>query len=91
MLSKISDFYDEQVDVAISGLTSMIEPLIIAFLGIVVTAKGDEVDFVSRFFAPQSGINEDSVTGSAHVTLAPYWADRLGKTVLTAKQLSERR
>lgn len=58
--------------------------------GIIVTAKGDKEDFVSRFFAPQSGINEDPVTGSAHTTLAPFWAERLGKTDLTARQLSQR-
>ena len=58
--------------------------------GIIVTAKGDTVDFVSRFFAPQSGINEDPVTGSAHTTLTPYWAKRLNKSALTAHQLSER-
>jgi predicted PhzF superfamily epimerase YddE/YHI9 len=59
--------------------------------GVMVTAKGDSVDFVSRFFAPQSGIDEDPVTGSAHTTLAPYWAKELGKTELTAIQLSERK
>jgi PhzF family phenazine biosynthesis protein len=59
--------------------------------GVIITAKGDEVDFVSRFFAPQSGINEDSVTGSAHTTLTPYWTKRLNKTELTAIQLSERK
>jgi PhzF family phenazine biosynthesis protein len=58
--------------------------------GIIVTAKGDHVDFVSRFFAPQSGINEDPVTGSAHTTLIPYWAKRYGKNELTAIQLSKR-
>jgi PhzF family phenazine biosynthesis protein len=58
--------------------------------GIIVTAPGTEVDFVSRFFAPQSGIDEDPVTGSAHTTLIPYWAEKLGKTELTAKQLSKR-
>lgn len=58
--------------------------------GVIVTAPGDEVDFVSRFFAPQSGIVEDSVTGSAHVTLTPYWSKRLDKKTLTAKQLSQR-
>lgn len=58
--------------------------------GIIVTAPGDEVDFVSRFLAPQSGINEDPVTGSAHTTLIPYWADRLKKNVLTARQVSSR-
>jgi PhzF family phenazine biosynthesis protein len=58
--------------------------------GIIITAPGDEVDFVSRFFAPQSGIDEDPVTGSAHTTLIPYWAEKLGKTELTARQLSKR-
>lgn len=58
--------------------------------GVIVTAPGDEVDFVSRFFGPQSGIDEDPVTGSAHTTLTPYWAEQLGKTELTARQLSAR-
>jgi PhzF family phenazine biosynthesis protein len=58
--------------------------------GVIVTAAGDEVDFVSRFFAPQSGIDEDPVTGSAHTTLIPYWADKLSKTKLNARQLSRR-
>jgi PhzF family phenazine biosynthesis protein len=59
--------------------------------GIIITAKGDTVDFVSRFFAPASGVNEDPVTGSAHTTLTPYWAKRLGKNELTAMQLSLRK
>jgi PhzF family phenazine biosynthesis protein len=59
--------------------------------GVIVTAKGEEVDFVSRFFGPQSGIDEDPATGSAHTTLTPYWAERLGKNELTAVQLSPRR
>jgi PhzF family phenazine biosynthesis protein len=58
--------------------------------GIIVTAAGNDVDFVSRFFAPQSGIDEDPVTGSAHTTLIPYWAEKLSKNKLTAKQLSKR-
>lgn len=58
--------------------------------GIMVTAPGDEVDFVSRFFAPAVGVNEDPVTGSAHTTMIPFWAKRLGKNDLTAKQLSAR-
>ncbi len=58
--------------------------------GVIFTARGMEVDFVSRFFAPQSGVDEDPVTGSAHTTLAPYWARKLEKTRLTAKQLSPR-
>jgi predicted PhzF superfamily epimerase YddE/YHI9 len=58
--------------------------------GIIATAPGAEVDFVSRFFVPQFGIAEDPVTGSAHCELAPYWAERLGKNVLTARQVSKR-
>ena len=58
--------------------------------GIIVTAPGEEVDFVSRFFTPQAPIFEDPVTGSAHCTLVPYWSDRLNKKTLHAKQLSER-
>ena len=58
--------------------------------GVIVTSKGKEVDFVSRFFAPESGIYEDPVTGSAHTTLTPYWAKELNKSVLTAKQISKR-
>ncbi len=58
--------------------------------GIIVTAKGNHVDFVSRFFGPQSGMDEDPVTGSAHTTLTPYWAKVLNKTEFTALQLSSR-
>lgn len=58
--------------------------------GIIVTAMGERADFVSRFFAPQSGINEDPVTGSSHTTLVPYWAKELKKNSLTALQLSQR-
>jgi PhzF family phenazine biosynthesis protein len=57
---------------------------------LIVTAPGDDVDFVSRFFAPGAGVPEDPVTGSAHCTLIPYWAARLGKSRLTARQLSAR-
>jgi len=57
---------------------------------LIVTAPGNEVDFVSRFFAPASGIPEDPVTGSAHCTLIPYWAQRLGRTRLRARQVSRR-
>nr|WP_068892593.1 PhzF family phenazine biosynthesis protein [Pedobacter panaciterrae] len=58
--------------------------------GIIVTAKGDDVDFVSRFFVPQASIFEDPVTGSAHCSLIPYWSEKLGKTKMSALQLSER-
>lgn len=57
---------------------------------VIVTAKGDEVDFVSRFFAPNAGIPEDPVTGSSHSTLIPFWAERLEKNNLIANQLSKR-
>lgn len=59
--------------------------------GVIVTSKGREVDFVSRFFAPQAGIDEDPVTGSAHTTLTPFWSERLGKKSLRAMQLSARK
>ncbi|OIQ90767.1 putative isomerase YddE [mine drainage metagenome] len=57
---------------------------------VIVSAPGDGVDFVSRFFAPRAGIPEDPVTGSAHCTLIPYWAQRLGKDELIARQVSAR-
>ena len=56
----------------------------------VVTARGTDCDFVSRCFAPREGIPEDPVTGSTHCVLIPYWARRLGKTKLTARQVSKR-
>jgi PhzF family phenazine biosynthesis protein len=58
--------------------------------GVIVTARGADYDFVSRFFAPGSGIDEDPVTGSAHCALGPYWANKLGKTTLRAFQASAR-
>ena len=57
---------------------------------VIVTAPGKDCDFVSRFFAPAKGVPEDPVTGSAHCTLIPYWAERLGKTELFARQRSRR-
>jgi PhzF family phenazine biosynthesis protein len=57
---------------------------------LIVTARGKDCDFVSRFFAPGRGIDEDPVTGSAHCTLIPFWAQRLGKTLLHARQVSKR-
>jgi len=59
--------------------------------GIIVTAKGDNVDFVSRFFTPQATIFEDPVTGSAHCSLVPFWSQRLKKNELTAWQISDRK
>ena len=58
--------------------------------GFIVTAKGDSADFVSRFFAPEVGVFEDPVTGSAHCNLIPFWAERLGKKELFAQQISQR-
>ncbi len=58
--------------------------------GIIVTAPGDDCDFVSRFFAPAVGVDEDPVTGSAHCKLTPYWAERLGREQLHARQVSAR-
>jgi PhzF family phenazine biosynthesis protein len=59
-------------------------------LGVIVTARGDEAHFVSRFFAPRAGVPEDPVTGSAHCTLVPFWAERLGRSKLVAHQVSPR-
>jgi predicted PhzF superfamily epimerase YddE/YHI9 len=59
-------------------------------LGVIATAAGNDADFVSRFFAPGAGIDEDPVTGSAHCTLVPYWSARLGKRRLHARQISRR-
>jgi len=59
--------------------------------GIIISAQGEDCDFVSRFFAPRAGINEDPVTGSAHTTLIPYWSSKLQKKKLEAIQLSERK
>ncbi len=67
------------------------ELLALDAVGFIVSAPGIEVDFVSRFFAPGAGVNEDPVTGSAHCTLIPYWSGKLGKTKMTAVQLSKRR
>jgi len=58
--------------------------------GIIATAPGRDVDFVSRFFAPLMGVPEDPATGSSHCTLTPYWAKRLGKSRLRARQISSR-
>jgi PhzF family phenazine biosynthesis protein len=60
------------------------------YSGIIVTSTGVSTDFVSRFFAPKIGINEDPVTGSAHTILIPYWAKKLNKNNLTAMQVSKR-
>jgi len=58
--------------------------------GVIVTSKSEKYDFVSRFFAPAVGVNEDPVTGSAHTMLIPYWSSELGKSELLTKQISNR-
>jgi PhzF family phenazine biosynthesis protein len=58
--------------------------------GLIITAPGETADFVSRYFAPGAGLDEDPVTGSIHSVLVPYWAEKLGKTMLEARQLSAR-
>ena len=76
---------------AVSDLTPDFRVLGQLDRAVIVTAPGtDGVDFVSRFFAPTHGIDEDPVTGSAHCTLIPFWAKRLGRTVLEARQISAR-
>jgi predicted PhzF superfamily epimerase YddE/YHI9 len=80
--------YDNAASVA--GLTPDFPALGRLDRAVVVTAPGSDADFVSRFFAPSHGIPEDPVTGSTHCTLTPYWAERLGRTELSARQLSTR-
>ena len=80
---------DEKTVTAIQPNLECIKQIPDAF-GVIVTAKGDKVDFVSRFFAPNAGIPEDPVTGSSHSTLIPFWSERLDKTKMVAKQLSKR-
>lgn len=75
----------------IKSLTPDMEALLkLDAQGVIVTAPGNDADFVSRYFAPVAGIPEDPVTGSAHCMLVPFWAERLGKTTLHARQLSAR-
>ncbi len=64
--------------------------LITDFFAVIITSRGDKLDFVSRFFAPNAGIPEDPVTGRAHCVLIPFWAERLNKSTLHAMQLSQR-
>jgi predicted PhzF superfamily epimerase YddE/YHI9 len=89
--------FDALVEVATEAELRAVAPDFRALVGVavrgtIVTARSDDprFDFVSRFFAPAAGINEDPVTGSAHSVLAPYWAAKLGKTALTGFQASAR-
>ena len=82
-------FKNEEEILKISPNLNLIKKL--SYDGIIVTASGENVDFVSRFFAPKLGIPEDPVTGAAHCELIPYWSKRLNKQNMIAKQLSKRR
>lgn len=84
----IAVFEDEETVRALAPDFARLQAL--DLLGVIVTAPGNDVDFVSRFFAPKIGIPEDPVTGAAHCELAPYWAQRLGKNGLEARQVSPR-
>lgn len=74
----------------VAGLSPDFGALARAKVNVLVTAKGSSADFVSRFFCPDAGINEDPVTGSAHCTLAPFWAQRLGQNRMSARQIGPR-
>jgi len=80
---------DERQVISLTPDLGLIKSLPDCF-AIIVTAQGESVDFVSRFFAPGGGVPEDPVTGSAHCTLIPFWSERLGKTEMIAMQLSKR-
>ncbi|MFA7067230.1 MAG: PhzF family phenazine biosynthesis protein [Dysgonamonadaceae bacterium] len=84
--------YDKEQDVANIKIDRQVfDQINISPGGVIVTAKGDKSDFVSRFFTPQASILEDPVTGSAHCSLIPYWSSKLGKQELSAIQISDRR
>jgi PhzF family phenazine biosynthesis protein len=78
---------EEQVMALAPNMTKLAE---MDRFAVIVTAPGRDCDFISRFFAPSKGVPEDPVTGSAHCTLIPYWAEQLGKTKLFARQRSRR-
>ena len=82
--------YDNE-DEILSISPDFLKMTLLDCLGVIVTAPGKNADFVSRFFAPNAGINEDPVTGSAHCMLIPFWAERLNKTQMKAQQMSKRR
>jgi predicted PhzF superfamily epimerase YddE/YHI9 len=81
-------FADEQQVRALAPRMALLRELPVR--GVIATAPGSDADFVSRFFAPAVGVDEDPVTGSTHTTLIPYWSQRLGKKQLRARQLSAR-
>lgn len=83
-------FEDEEIIRSVTPNQSVLNQINLDPGGIVITAKGSRVDFVSRFFTPQASVFEDPVTGSAHCSLIPYWSAELGKKTMIALQLSER-
>lgn len=82
--------YESEADV-LNAIPDFVQLNQVDTLGIIITARGSQADFVSRFFVPNSVIGEDPVTGSAHATLIPYWSQALNKTTMKAEQLSKRR
>jgi PhzF family phenazine biosynthesis protein len=82
--------FDKESDIAAMA-PNFAELIKLDCIGIIVTARGDRCDFVSRFLAPRAGIAEDPVTGSAHTMLIPYWGERLGKSRMKARQISARK
>jgi PhzF family phenazine biosynthesis protein len=83
-------FNDEEIIHILKPKQSILDQINLDPGGVIVTAPGKEVDFVSRFFTPQASIFEDPVTGSAHCSLIPFWSKRLGKESMVALQLSAR-
>ena len=95
---EVEEFYENRDGLAVVANEEIVKNLSpsmdkiskLDYIGLIVTSRGENVDFVSRFFAPQIGVPEDPVTGSAHCELIPLWAEKLNKNKLTAKQLSSR-
>jgi PhzF family phenazine biosynthesis protein len=84
-------YENEEVIQKIAPNAALLQKVDLGTGGVIVTAKGNTVDFVSRFFTPQASLFEDPVTGSAHCSLIPFWAKRLGKNTLHAYQISARK
>lgn len=93
-ITGVHQYRDFLVELADEHMVQLCQPdfTLLKKLGqkVIITAKGSKADFVSRFFAPSAGVDEDPVTGSAHSQLIPYWGEKLGKKSLFARQLSKR-
>jgi PhzF family phenazine biosynthesis protein len=93
-ITSVHKYRDYLVEVADENMVQLCQPdfTLLKKFGhkVILTAKGSKADFVSRFFAPTVGVDEDPVTGSAHAQLIPYWSEKLGKKTLYARQLSKR-